>query len=381
MSSLFRLADACRCLFFVGLLSTTPHFVVGLVTRTKNAPKPFTKQAILPPLDKIPTASGDNPPPATLRDYSLPLPIVYTNDLASAEKWVNENLGSSPVAKPLILGWDMESTPYLPWIEHRYTEDSYFGPATLQLSTADSALVVQIAEDGFGPIHEGGLPKFLRDLLTDPGVIPAGVGIDDDLIELYRWCLEHGDDCAGPTWAVPENPILNRFDIGGIGLSKKGRTIGLARLVAGVLGVVLPKSKKLARTHWSRKPPLSKEEVAYAARDAWAAAAVVERLGDLDPSRFGPSSVLQTLDVQATSDEDRPLRNIRHITNRQLLRKATKDEWKELRDPLDADGNEKPPWTEEQRERHDVLVEEIKDLAPTPPTGYEITESLGLEIR
>jgi hypothetical protein len=323
----------------------------------------------------------------------LPLPIVYTNDLESAEKWVHEHLGSSPVESPLILGWDMESTPYLPWLEHKYTEDSYFGPATLQLSTPDAALVVQIAEDGFGPIHAGGLPAFLDDLLADPGVIPAGVGIDDDFIELYRWCLEHDDSggCAGPAWANPDNPVLTRFDIGGIGIGKRGsggRTIGLARLVAGVLGVVLPKSKKLARTHWGRKPPLSKEEVAYAARDAWAAAAVVERVGALDASRFGPSSVLKTLQAQATNDDDddddtnqRPLRNIRQINNRALLRKAAKDEWKELRNPLDADGNEKPPWTTEQRERHDVLAEEIKDLAPTPPTGYEITESIGLEIQ
>ena len=114
----------------------------------------------------------------------------------------------------------------------------------------------------------------------------------------------------------------------------------------------------------------------------WAAAAVVERVGALDASRFGPSSIIQTLEEQATNDDEkRPLRNMRQINNRALLRKAAKDEWKELRNPLDADGIEKPPWTTEQRERHDVLAEEIKDLAPTPPTGYEITESLGLEIQ
>jgi len=375
MTGLFRWTHAIRRLLFVDLVLRA-----SLIAVTGLSPKPFTKRTTLPSLEKIPDASGPEPS----RDYSVRLPIVYTNELAAAEEWVSEHLKPerSSLEHPVVLGWDMESSPYLPWLEHKYRDGfSYFGPATLQLSTSESSLVVQIAEDGFGPIHEGGLPTFLHDLLENPSVIPTGVGIDDDLVELYRWCLEHGDDCAGPAWANPAPDVATRFDMGGIGGGKGGRTTGLAKLVSSVLGVVLPKSKQLARTHWSKTSPLSKNEVAYAARDAWAGAAVLERLGELDGARFGPSIILETLEAQTGVYNERPLRGIKQISNRNFLRKAAKTEWKDIRNPLDEDGKEKPEWTDEQRDRHDELEIEIKKLAPSPPIQYEITDSLGLKVQ
>eukprot|EP00531_Pseudo-nitzschia_arenysensis_P002357 CAMPEP_0116153986 /NCGR_PEP_ID=MMETSP0329-20121206/21540_1 /TAXON_ID=697910 /ORGANISM="Pseudo-nitzschia arenysensis, Strain B593" /LENGTH=306 /DNA_ID=CAMNT_0003650937 /DNA_START=36 /DNA_END=953 /DNA_ORIENTATION=- len=305
MNSFSRATDALGFrLCLLGLLFTS-HFVYGLVATTKSTPKPFTESSTLPPLDIIPTTADWES-----SDYSSRLPIVYTNDIASAEEWVQTHLMNDS-SEPQILGWDMESTPYLPWLEHLTIDRSYFGPATLQLSTSKSALVLQVSQDGVGPIHEGGLPRFLHTVLENPNIIPVGVGIDDDLVELYRWCLEHGDDCAGPAWGSKSGPVAMRFDIGGIGSDKVGSTKGLARLVAGlvagVLGVVLPKSKKLARTHWSREPPLAKREVAYAARDAWAAAAILDKLQTIDPERFDPSTIQKQLQEQ-TNDKDKPLR-------------------------------------------------------------------------
>ena len=371
-------------LLIVGLFLTL-HLVYGLVATTnKQTPTLFTKRATLPPLDIIPIKidwENDDLPTQPSRDYSARLPIVYTNDLSSAEEWAKTNLpqGDS-IDQPIMLGWDMESSPRLPWKEHTYNSGTYFGPATIQLSTAQSALVIQIAQDGFGPIHEGGLPQFLHDILINPRIIPVGVGIDDDMVELYRWCLEHGDDCAGPTWASRSGPVLNRFDMGGIGSNRPGSTKGLARLVAGILGVVLPKSKKLARTHWSREPPLSKQEVGYAARDAWAGAAVLERLYELDSDRFDPATIVKQLEDQI-DDINMPLRSIQQISNRKILRKVVKTEWNELKQTTDPEtGEDKPPWTDEQRERFEELTVEMKELAPTPPLCFEITESLGIDV-
>ncbi len=371
--------------FVLGLFLSL-QLAFGLVATTnKQTPALFTKCATLPPLDIIPTKidwESDVLPTEPGRDYSARLPIVYTNDLSSAEEWARSNLQQEENSedKPIMLGWDMESSPNLPWKEHTYNRDTYFGPATIQLSTAQSALVLQIAQDGFGPIHEGGLPQFLHDLLIHPNIIPVGVGIDDDMVELYRWCLEHGDDCAGPAWASKSGPVLNRFDMGGIGSNRSGSTKGLARLVAGILGVVLPKSKKLARTHWSKEPPLSKQEVGYAARDAWAGAAVLERLYELDADRFDPSTIAQQLQDQV-GDATMPLRSIQQISNRKLLRKVVKTEWSELRQTTDPEtGQEKPPWTEQQKERYEELTVEMKELAPTPPLCFEIAESLGIEV-
>ena len=402
MRGLSRCIDAfCIRLLLVGLLFTS-RFVYGLVATTKRTPAPFTKSATLPSLKVIPVKAdweSDVLPSTPRRDYSYRLPIVYTNDLSSVEEWIDTNLkeqeqqsgSSSGPSKPLMLGWDMESSPRLPWRETTYTKDSYFGPATLQLSTPKSALVLQIAEDGFGPIHEHGLPRMIHDLLEDPLIIPVGVGIDGDMVELYRWCLEHGDDCAGPAWGAKSGPVLSRFDMGGIGSDQPGRSTGLARLVAGVLGVVLPKSNTLARTHWSKTPLLSKNEVSYAARDAWAGAAILEELRLVDPDRFDPSSIARLLQHQTEDDggnqnnsnnnnNNKPLRSIQQISNRQILRKVAKTEWKELKSIKNGEGEENLPWTDERDERFKELTKELKTLAPTPAVCFEVTESLGINI-
>jgi len=379
--------------FFVVVGSVTTDLVAEALSAS---PFPFTIRKILPPLERIPGAEEGSGVVAP-----EPLPVVYTNDLRSVRDWIdghviqkdeNENGG------PVLLGWDVESTPDLPW--RTYGPDASFGPALLQLSTPDSALVLQLAQDGVGPIHRGGLPGIVEDLLVTlpsggdnddgdrrrpkKGVIPVGVGIDDDFVEMYRWCLEHGvDDCGGPSWAGPPG-VLGRFDLGGIG-SPRGGTFGLAKLTAGVLGQILPKTKTLSRTHWSKSNRLSDKELAYAARDAWAGSAVLDRLGRLDPDRFGPEAVEASLAAQAASAEDEgegggllllPLRPIRTVSNRRILRRAVRDEWKDLR-RKDA---VEDPWTDADRARDEELKADLDRLKPTPPVAYEVADSLGVRI-
>lgn len=385
------------------MIATTTTTAMATTTKTGGrGSQPFSKRIRLPELNPIGLPAGDTE--NLRRDYSQRIETVYTNDLGSAEAWVEKHLGMShrnADSDPLILGWDTESTPYLPWLEHRYDSGTYFGPATIQLGTPTSSLVLQVAEDGFGPIHEGGLPSFLSDVLEDPGIIPVGVGLDDDMVELYRWCLDieqtnGGDGPPTPAWAGGEtdngsdsDKILRRFDMGGIGSSIPGRTTGLAKLVLGILGVELVKTKKLSRTHWSTPPPLRPAEVSYAARDAWAGAAIMERLGDLDPGRFSPAAIGEALERQLPGDGDENgsgndrhqhgvLRGIREVSDRKIVRAGLRKEWKEMKNPLDEDGNEKPKWTEAEHERNKVLQVEMRKLAPTPPMVYEIKESLGI---
>mmetsp|Transcript_30754 Transcript_30754/g.35070 ORF Transcript_30754/g.35070 Transcript_30754/m.35070 type:complete len:371 (+) Transcript_30754:87-1199(+) len=367
-----------RLYFFLSALllffQTSCHNVVvfGLVETTK----PFTKHITLPPLDRIPR----NEQTLATRDFpNEPVPVVYTNDLSSVEKWVNQNIYDSKktAEQSTILGWDMESTPNLPWREHQYTKHTYFGPATLQLSTSQSALLVPIARDGVGIIHSGGLPNIFHQLLEDSSIIPVGVGLDDDMVELYRWCLEYGDD-EEPAWSMDDaENICRRFDMGGIGAAP-GTTAGLARLVASILGVKLVKNNNLARTHWSKAEGLKLKEISYAARDAWAAVAVLDRLGEMDQERFGLSAIQETLEEQIR-DSIKPLRGIREVSNRKILRKPYKDEWKHLRfDFSNAENSEKPSRTKAQQDRLKELEKITKELVPTPPIRYEITDSLGL---
>eukprot|EP00536_Pseudo-nitzschia_multiseries_P010051 jgi/Psemu1/288865/fgenesh1_pg.295_\ len=314
--------------------------------------------------------------------YTRPINVVYTNDEDVAFRWVQSNLLRSDAANnsPRVLGLDVESTPRLPWREDGYRSDTYFGPATIQLSTVSEALVLQIAQDGHGPIYEQtGLPDFVHDVLRDDTIIKTGLAIDDDMVELYRWCRDLGASDDRLSWALSGS--LRRFDMGGIGSSKPGSTVGLARLVAGVLGVALPKSKKLARSHWSGVP-LGIPEVDYAARDAWAAAAVLDHLGGLDADRFSPGALCARLDeLLSPSLSSSPLlRSIEDVSDRAVLRRAAKQEWKSLRPRYDENGEEVVERTESDRERYKVVTKELRDLAPMPPIPYEIEESLGLII-
>lgn len=362
--SLLQLTSACRHVLF-GLLATkrASNNHVAQVER-------FTFQRSLPPLDNIAPIGDDDQD----YDYARGVPVVYTNSLGVAQRWVEDNLYSF-TDEPRIVGWDMESSQSLPWLEDKYTSKTYFGPATIQLSTASNTLVFQLAQDHHGPIHKEGLPNFLCDLLEDPSIVPTGVGIDEDLVELYRWCDGNFGYVNSRVVEWASKP-LTRFDIGKIG-APGGSTIGLARLVAGVLGVRLAKSNKLARTHWSRVPLRSKE-VDYAARDAWAAASIVHRLGVLDPERFSPQSISNRL------REEQRQTSIEKVSDRAAKRRAVKMEWKELkysRDNQEDESSSSPKqWTRENKDRFDFLTQELKALAPMQPIVYEVTESLGINI-
>ena len=71
------------------------------------------------------------------------------------------------------------------------------GPATVQLATPESCLVVPLARCGDGSAKRA--PAALRDVINDEKVIKVGVEVDWDAIELYRWSkLSNGDssDCS-----------------------------------------------------------------------------------------------------------------------------------------------------------------------------------------
>ena len=375
------------------LTLSAQHIVVEGLRENANAiaPPRFRRELVLPPLEAIadhPLLVGNDKSDS----YSGPLNVLYTNDHASAEEWIQnhiyfskENHQDSDTTK--FVGWDMESTPNCTWRTQYYREDyTYFGPATLQLSTANAALVVPIAQDGFGPYHRKGaggscLPRFFHELLQDPDIIPVGVGIDGDLVELYRWGLEHNDVPPATAWASANgNTTCRRFDLGGIGQTSPFETSGVANLAARILGVELSKSGKLARTHWS-KSRLNEREIAYAARDAWVGVAVLDRLVKIDPKRFSPTSVAKTIreqilpttgDVDHQNRQEYPLFPICEVSKRQLERKSIKGQIKDL---------ERCAWAEERApaelEGYEELREKFRELAPTKAIAYEL-ESLQL---
>ena len=285
-----------------------------------HRPQLFSTDHVLPPLQKIVPHDGELKDLPNSYDYSQPIPCLYTNEVGAITSWIQQHLLTT-TASPVVVGWDMESAPSVPW-----RDDEYVGPATLQLSTVTQTVVIQLAQNGYGPVlFESSsntsktntksttnrpqqqqqqqyqvLPPIIEELLSNPNIILTGVGIHDDIIELYRWVMEqeqqrrlqqqpppqhkhireiNDTDNADvktlsstqriPSWASAAAGGCSLFDMGRIGaLSPKHyNTVSLKRLVAGIVGLDLVKSKQLARSPWGRVP-LRNEELGYAARDA-----------------------------------------------------------------------------------------------------------------
>jgi len=152
--------------------------------------------------------------------------------------------------------------------------------------------------------HRNGRPStacgsILHAVIRDEGIVKAGCSIDDDCLDLR----EHV--CRGLE-------ARSRFDLGCVGSASRSYTPGLKSLTAGCLGLRLPKPKKLATSDWGRVA-LSEAQIAYAARDAWAGAAISEALRDVDPDTFSPASLSRRLREQRSIGElHRKRRTRRH---------------------------------------------------------------------
>ena len=116
------------------------------------------------------------------------LPVLTTKDPRIIERWIDEHVGTSN--EYTILGFDSESIAKPPWKPERQSLPD--GPATVQLSTTTSCIIIQLALCGNGSASYA--PKILQNVINDPKIIKVGVGVDDDALELYRWSLEEGNE-------------------------------------------------------------------------------------------------------------------------------------------------------------------------------------------
>jgi hypothetical protein len=356
------------------------------------------------------------------------LHVTYTNDPISAWKWTEQHLSLSssstattttttttnsqlkvdptdddedededddevatPEVAAVVVGFDMESSPRVPW---REKGNQYTGPATVQLSVFDAALVLQIAQEGYGPYE--GTVQFLQSIFSSPSLIFAGVGIDEDLIELHRWNEHIFADLPPPSSSssssMTTTALPRRVDLGGMGgpvddgsnknnsNSKPTGTVGLQRLTRGVLGgLELEKSKRIARSPWA-DAPLTGRQLEYAARDAWAAVAIVHRLRHLDPTTFSPGALM---DILADEDVARTGRgypvSIPGLSDRARKRRAVKNQWRELVE-TQRDASTSSWTTQAQRSDVDALYRRMAELAPPPCIRFDLQSLLGIDI-
>ena len=170
------------------------------------------------------------------------LPVLTTKDPRVIERWLEENVpaySSTDKDTYSVIGFDQESIAKPPWKPERANLPD--GPATIQLSTPNSCLIIQLSCCGDGSALHA--PAALRDVVNNDRIIKVGVGIDDDALEIYRWSQETGGGKEGSQLFE----LRSRFDLGCLLPFKNPSTrAGIKELGETVLGVSLNKSKRIS---------------------------------------------------------------------------------------------------------------------------------------
>lgn len=140
------------------------------------------------------------------------------------------------LSRDRVLGFDIEMRP-------SFRKGEKYPAALLQLAGADMVYIFRLLDLG--------LPVAIRALLSNPGIIKAGVSLKDDIKELRD---------------------LAPFDPGGfVDMGEAARKAGLMHhglkgLAALLFGYRISKSAQ--RSNWANEN-LSEKQIKYAATDAW----------------------------------------------------------------------------------------------------------------
>ena len=135
---------------------------------------------------------------------------------------------------------------------------------------------------------------------------------------------------------------------------------GLKTLSETILGVDLPKSKATAISDWSAVP-LTESQIMYSARDAWAGAAIVEKLAEYDPETFDTANLVDLL-----SDSETPIHRLMKRKKRRERAKA--DLRRILNSYTDKSNLSTPKATKSKKERNKrvelpgTVLEKVRSL-------------------
>ena len=163
-----------------------------------------------------------------IRRYAGTVHLVATSaDLQHAMK---------DILQESVVGFDTETRP-------AFKPGESYLPSLVQFATAGAVYLLQMR-------HEN-LFDATRDVLSSPKVIKAGVSVTDDVRALKK------------LFAFDEESML---DLGTVAKRHGLKQTGVRNLAAMFLGVRIPKGAKT--TNWAART-LTREQIAYAATDAW----------------------------------------------------------------------------------------------------------------
>jgi len=136
-----------------------------------------------------------------------------------------------------VLGVDTETRP-------AFRKGESYLPSLAQVATARAVYLF--------PLQRLDCSEVLAELLSEPGIVKAGVGLADDLRQLKL------------LFQFAEASVL---DLGHVARRRGLRQTGLRNLAGIFLGSRTPKGAKT--TNWAARR-LSPQQITYAATDAWA---------------------------------------------------------------------------------------------------------------
>ena len=160
--------------------------------------------------------------------WTGPVRVVRSKDELAAA--MDSLAGQNP------LGFDTET-------RSAYAKGECYPPALLQLAGESEVFIFQLKYLG--------LAAPLRQILADPAIIKAGVGLDHDLRELKK--------------LHPFRPA-GFADLAALARKAGIKNLGLRGLAAVLLGFRISKAAKVS--NWA-KDVLSPQQIQYAATDAW----------------------------------------------------------------------------------------------------------------
>lgn len=157
---------------------------------------------------------------------------------------------SAEVLREEIVGFDTETRP-------AFRKGESYLPSLVQVAGARAAWIFQLQRVDSS--------RVLASLLGAPGIVKAGVGIAEDLRQLKK------------LFDFVEAAVL---DIGHIAKRQGIEQTGLRNLAGIVLGYRIAKGKRTSNWAAAR---LTREQIGYAAMDAWAARELYIKLSATAP--------------------------------------------------------------------------------------------------